>query len=34
LRDWLRKLKFIHSKLVITLIAPEFLPSWMARNYF
>jgi hypothetical protein len=33
-RDWLRKLKFIHSKLVIALIAPEFLPSGMPRNYF
>jgi hypothetical protein len=27
-------LKFIHSKFVIALIAPEFLSSWMARNYF
>jgi hypothetical protein len=29
-----RNLKFIHSKFVIALVAPEFLPSWMARNYF
>jgi hypothetical protein len=29
-----RNLKFIHSKFVIALIAPEFLSSWMARNYF
>jgi hypothetical protein len=27
-------LKFIHSKFVIALVAPEFLSSWMARNYF
>jgi hypothetical protein len=26
-------LKFVHSKFVIALIAPEFLSSWMARNY-
>jgi hypothetical protein len=29
-----RNLKFIHSKFVIALVAPEFLSSWMARNYF
>jgi hypothetical protein len=29
-----RNLKFIHSKFVIALVAPEFLSSWMTRNYF
>jgi hypothetical protein len=29
-----RNLKFIHSKFVIALVAPEFLSSWMARYYF
>jgi hypothetical protein len=28
------KLKFVHSELVIALIAFEFLFSWIARNYF
>jgi hypothetical protein len=30
----LGNLKFIHSKFVIALIAPELLSSGMARNYF
>ena len=29
-----RILKFIHSELVITLIALEFLFSWIAGDYF
>src|SRR5687768_2676605 len=33
-KDNSRKLKFIHSELVIALIALEFLSSWVARDYF
>jgi len=33
-KDTSRKLKFIHSELVIALIALEFLSSWIARDYF
>jgi hypothetical protein len=33
-KDNPRKLKFVHSELVIALIALEFLFSWIARNYF
>jgi hypothetical protein len=29
-----QRLKFIHSELVIALIALEFLFSWIARDYF